>query len=209
MGLREYLTQISYLGLCPSPETAQDFLNRYERVRFSGQPVTEREFNALMLVFSELLSGMNELRPEIVAEIRAQMEDRADEAEKQEAGSLVPLNTADDSNNGDETPSASSSRSARSIVLSPITAKEAQSRDVTPFLQKRPQESEETLESVIRRSPALDDKDESAKDSADERLGKPGRSMARSVVSLPSDAGSVVWHEGYDEGSEHIQQDAG
>ncbi|KAI6817707.1 hypothetical protein KC332_g3127 [Hortaea werneckii] len=209
MGLREYLTQISYLGLSPSPETAQNFLNRYERVRFCGQPVTEREFKELMLVFSELLSGMNELRPEIVAEIRAQMENRADEAETQEAGSIVPLNTAGDSHNGDETPSTSSSRSPRSSILSPITAKEAQSRDATPFLQQRPQESEETLGSVIRRSPALDVESENTEDSASERLGKPGRSEARSVVSLPSDAGSVVWHEGYDEGSEHVVQDAG
>ncbi|RMX99998.1 hypothetical protein D0868_09244 [Hortaea werneckii] len=209
MGLREYLTQISYLGLCPSPETTQDFLNRYERARFCGQPVTEREFKEMMLVFSELLSGMNELRPEIVAEIRAQMEDRADEEEEKEAESLVPLNTAENTNNGVETPSTISSRSPRSSILSPITAKEAQSRDVTPFLQQRPQESEETLESVIRRSPALDDESESAEDSADGRLSRPGRSQSRSIVSLPSDAGSVVWHEGYDEKSDDDGQGAG
>ncbi|KAI7586544.1 hypothetical protein KC316_g5537 [Hortaea werneckii] len=209
MGLREYLTQISYLGLCPSPEITQDFLNRYERARFCGQPVTEREFKDLMLVFSELLSGMNELRPEIVAEIRAQMEDRADEEEKKEAESLVPLKAAENANSGVETPSTISSRSPRSSILSPITAKEAQSRDVTPFLQQLPQESEETLESVIRRSPALDDESESAADSEDRRLSRPGRSQARSVASLPSDAGSVVWHEGYDQKSDDDGQDAG
>lgn len=80
---------------------------------------------------------------------------------------------------------------------------------MTPFLQQRPQESEETLESVIRRSPALDDESESAEDSADGRLSRPGRPQARSVVSLPSDAGSVVWHEGYDEKSDDDGQGAG
>ena len=50
---------------------------------------------------------------------------------------------------------------------------------------------------------------ESAKDSADGRLSRPGRPQARSVVSLPSDAGSVVWHEGYDEKSDDDGQGAG
>ena len=72
MGLREYLTQLSYLGLINPPSAGQDFLTMYEKARFCGRPSSEAEFNRLMAVFAQLLEGMTELHPDIVAEIRAQ-----------------------------------------------------------------------------------------------------------------------------------------
>lgn len=72
MAMREYLTQLSYLGLIKPASAGQNFLTQYERARFSNNPITTREFNALMSAFAELLSGMTQLDRRIVDEIRLQ-----------------------------------------------------------------------------------------------------------------------------------------
>ncbi|KAF2770486.1 hypothetical protein EJ03DRAFT_257250, partial [Teratosphaeria nubilosa] len=71
-GIREYLTQLGYLGLIQPSTIAQTFLPQYERARFCGRPMSAMEFNNLMKTFSLLLSGMSQLDPEIIHQIRAQ-----------------------------------------------------------------------------------------------------------------------------------------
>ncbi|EMC97779.1 hypothetical protein BAUCODRAFT_56521, partial [Baudoinia panamericana UAMH 10762] len=70
MGMRDYLTQLSYLGLVNPPEVGTSFLQQYEHSRFCGRPTSEDEFASLMSSFSELLAGMTALNPAIVNQIR-------------------------------------------------------------------------------------------------------------------------------------------
>jgi hypothetical protein len=181
MAMREYLLQLSYLGLIKSPLAGQKFLSRYERARFSGQPTTTEEFDDLMAAFAELLSGMVALEQNIVQEIRAQTVEKSVEYQdyssalvKEEAALARPL-----------TPASSSPTSS---LMSPVTAREDRSRAVTPYLQAM--ESEESMRSVIYTSQDLND------------IRSPGRDTrvsnrdghTSSGTSVPSDAGSVLRH---------------
>lgn len=195
MGLREYLTQLSYLGLVNPPSIGHDFLALYEKARFSGRPCTELEFNHLMAVFAQLLKGIRDLHPSIVAEIRAQagsdsssstMEaDTASLAPSQATGSVLHFATPD--------PPRNMSTSTYSSGHSPVTARTAFSRAVTPYMQHDALESEESLGSVVRRPPD----DEHSTPRPQDRDGFASRSQGSSSPSLrtlDSDAGSVVRH---------------
>ncbi|KAF1813969.1 hypothetical protein P152DRAFT_433605 [Eremomyces bilateralis CBS 781.70] len=57
-GLREYLMQLEGLGVVQSFDMAEEFIGRYERARFSTIPASKDEFDELMVVFAELLNGM-------------------------------------------------------------------------------------------------------------------------------------------------------
>jgi len=196
MGLREYLTQLSYLGLINPPAIGQDFLSRYETARFSGKPSSEADFNDLMTSFSQLLEGMTELSPEIIAEIRAQTGPETDSettslAPSEATGSVLHFATP-------EPP-----RSISSSPVSPVTARTRMSRNATPYLQQMQAASVGSLGSVIRRSPEAED------------LGTPralpvqpggleranGIQRSGSLETLPSDAGSVLHYE--------VEHDAG
>jgi hypothetical protein len=72
MAMREYLTQLSYLGLIQPASVGQKFLSQYEHARFSNTPITTGEFNSLMVSFANLLAGMTALDRRIVDEIRTQ-----------------------------------------------------------------------------------------------------------------------------------------
>jgi len=63
-GLREYLTHLSLIGLINPPTLGPRFLNHYERARFSNTSITERAFRELMAIFSDILAGMTQLKPE-------------------------------------------------------------------------------------------------------------------------------------------------
>lgn len=190
MGLGEYLSQLSYLGLINPPAIGQDFLSRYEVARFSGKPSSETDFNDLMAYFSQLLEGMTELSPDIIAEIRAQTgaeieSDTTSLVPSEATGSVLHFATP-------EPP-----RSQSSSPVSPVTARTRMSRNATPYLQQMDMESEESLGSVLRRSPDEDG---------------PGTPKAMPVASnglqhgvltrrsgsldtVPSDAGSVLHHD--------------
>lgn len=190
MGLGEYLSQLSYLGLINPPAIGQDFLSRYEVARFSGKPSSETDFNDLMAYFSQLLEGMTELSPDIIAEIRAQTgaeieSDTTSLVPSEATGSVLHFVTP-------EPP-----RSQSSSPVSPVTARTRMSRNATPYLQQMDMESEESLGSVLRRSPDEDG---------------PGTPKAMPVASnglqygvltrrsgsldtVPSDAGSVLHHD--------------
>lgn len=72
MGLRDYISHLTSLDMINPPELANDFCSLYEQARFSAHPLTEPEFRNLMSIFAEILRGMTELSPEILAELYAE-----------------------------------------------------------------------------------------------------------------------------------------
>ena len=67
MGLRDYITQLTSIGIFTLPTT--DFLTIYEQARFSPQPLSEPEFRHLMAQFAELLRNIHPLSPAILASL--------------------------------------------------------------------------------------------------------------------------------------------
>lgn len=174
MGMRDYLTQLGYLGLINPPAAGQTFLRQYENARFCGRPISEAEFGDLMASFSVLLSGMIELQPAIIEQIRAQT---ADNASVSDAASTAPSQAGSTIHHRKSpTPLPPSPGSG---MMSPVTAREAPSRITTPYLQ---QEMAGSSTSVIVRTPM-----------AYAEPTSPGNEDAESA-SLPSDTGSVVIH---------------
>lgn len=187
MGLREYLTQLSYLGLVNPPSVAHDFLAMYEKARFSGRPCSEQDFNELMATFARLLEGIDSLSPEIVAEIRAQAGSDDSSTISADTTSIAPSETAGSVLHF-ATPDRPRTASSESSIPSPVTARTAFSRAVTPYMHQSGLESEQSLSSVVRR-PAAD-----AGDAPEARsnTGFQARGDAPSLRTLPSDAGSVL-----------------
>ena len=175
MGMREYLTQLSYLGLINPPEVGQSFLHQYEYARFNGLPITDVQFKSLMATFAELLSGMTGIQQEIVDQIRAQAGDRS-----------VVLEVDEQSPDEPQIPYYPP-RSRDSSIISPVTARTAPSRNLTPYLQPDTA-SEESVGSVIHQTPVDDDKLV-----AGGRARSPSLSSS-SLESTQSDSGSVVRH---------------
>lgn len=67
MGLREYLTLLTDLGvLAPLPLTAE-FLSKYEAARFAARPLSNDQFRHLMHLFAEILRHMHPLSPAALA----------------------------------------------------------------------------------------------------------------------------------------------
>ncbi|MCJ1374986.1 hypothetical protein MMC20_006219 [Loxospora ochrophaea] len=75
MGLRDYFSHLSSLGVIGSPAPSTQFLALYERARFSDCALPERDFRTLMSLFADILRGMTELDPALVASLRAAEED--------------------------------------------------------------------------------------------------------------------------------------
>ena len=69
MGLREYISHLTSLGVLVPPNLGLSFLALYEKARFSGQPLDEMEFRTLMGIFAEMLRGMKELDASIATEL--------------------------------------------------------------------------------------------------------------------------------------------
>jgi hypothetical protein len=181
MGMREYLTQLSYLQLINPPEVGQSFLLQYERTRFHGHPTTEAEFKALMTSFADLLSGMTKLQPEILDQIREQA--RQDKESSMDTEDINP-----ELLRGDELPiSIQEPQSPVSSLISPVTARTAPSRSITPYMQQNAP-SEESLGSVLRQPSAnLEGTQDATEDQACIK-------DTASLDSLPSEPGSVVIH---------------
>lgn len=179
MGMRDYLTQLSYLGLVNPPEIGQSFLNQYENARFNGLPISEPEFKSLMAAFAELLSGMTNLDPEIINQIRTQTGNKSSAMDTEEQSPDVPaigLRLLD----------SSSPHSPNSSIISPVTARTAPSRNLTPYLQQEVA-SEDSLSSVIRQTP-----EEDGPESPQEQMRRSQDSS--SLESVQSDSGSVLRH---------------
>ncbi|MCJ1428993.1 hypothetical protein MMC29_006906 [Sticta canariensis] len=82
MGLRDYVSHLVSLAMIHPPTLGVSFLALYEKARFSGRPLDEVEFRALMHVFAEILRGMTVLSLDIVAELRA--EEKEEEGKEEE-----------------------------------------------------------------------------------------------------------------------------
>jgi hypothetical protein len=125
-----------------------------------------------MAAFAELLGGMTELSPEIVEQIREQARDKASllgmDEEQAEKGQV----------NAPQLSSSPPPRTPDSSINSPVTARTAPSRSVTPYVYQNT-ESEESLGSVIHQR-----QDTAVDASAD----------SNSLSSFSTDAGSVVRH---------------
>ncbi|KAK8038507.1 sucrase ferredoxin domain-containing protein [Apiospora rasikravindrae] len=63
MGLRDYVLHLTSLGVIPSTQTVSDFLDAYERGRFSPKPMSNAAFRNLMHLFAEVLRNMQPLDP--------------------------------------------------------------------------------------------------------------------------------------------------
>jgi len=197
-GMRDYITQLSYLGLINPPEVAQAFLRQHEHARFCGRPCTEDEFADLMATFSELLAGMTELDPAIIEQIRAQTADDAS------------ILKADAPRMGDPAQSGTTSpiqaHSPASSLMSPVTAREMASRDVTPFVSHTA--SRDATPFMSHTDPSFESlgdgsvihHDPSGMDAGVEGYGRCNGSSSSlesaSMVSFESDAGSVIHHTG-------------
>lgn len=183
MGMRDYLTQLSLLGLINPPTLGQAFLRHYERARFCGFPISENEFDVLMQNFAELLSGMTELQPAIVEQIRTQAAERHRELEVSEV-SLPKIGRVSNY----ATPSPSPQSPLVSDMFSPKTACEDMSRNVTPYLRQQQPPSIESFSSVIHRTPTETSlrRDDTSLDSSS--------LDSTSLASFPSDANSVLMH---------------
>ncbi|KAL8933378.1 MAG: hypothetical protein Q9211_005814 [Gyalolechia sp. 1 TL-2023] len=74
MGLRDYFSRLTALGMIEQPEPSSSFLVLYEQARFSGDQLAERDFRHLMGMFADILRGMKALDTEFVAQLRADNE---------------------------------------------------------------------------------------------------------------------------------------
>ena len=69
MGLRDYLSHLTSIGMINPPTLGETFLDLYERARFSPQPLTEPDFRKLMDIFASILRGMKELDMTVLADL--------------------------------------------------------------------------------------------------------------------------------------------
>lgn len=190
MALRDYLTQLGYLGLVQPPSLGQNFVSQYEKARFGFLPVSVDGFDKLMTTFAQLLAGMTTLNPDIVHEIRAQTNDDA-------AVLDVPVLSLTEQER-DDSAAVSSARtwSPQSSLRGSVTARE----DITPafaspyLMESAP--SQESFGSVLWRSP----------DSRENPSPHGGTQesiytmQTPSATSFPSETGSVLIHDREDTG---------
>ncbi|MCJ1393234.1 hypothetical protein MMC18_006106 [Xylographa bjoerkii] len=98
MGLRDYIAHLSSLSLIQPPALGPLFLAGYEHARFSDNPLPEMQFRQLMSIFADILRGMKELDPAIVADLHAEEEShsrRDSETESETSVEACSLNSTD------------------------------------------------------------------------------------------------------------------
>ncbi|MCJ1354229.1 MAG: hypothetical protein MMC33_004216 [Icmadophila ericetorum] len=78
MGLRDYFSHLTSIGMINPPTLGKEFLDLYEFARFSTRALTEPDFRKLMDIFASILRGMKELDPAIVADIRVELNEGED-----------------------------------------------------------------------------------------------------------------------------------
>ncbi|OTA96315.1 hypothetical protein M434DRAFT_46989, partial [Hypoxylon sp. CO27-5] len=61
MTMRDYVVHLISVGVLPSSQEASEFLDSYERARFSTRPLSNANFRQLMHLFAELLRSMRPL----------------------------------------------------------------------------------------------------------------------------------------------------
>lgn len=150
-----------------------------------------------MAIFAQLLEGMTELHPDIVAEIRAQAssEDSSSTLDADEVSLAVSETTGSVLHFATPDPPRPATSSSSSSARSPVTARTAFSRAVTPYMQSSGLASEESFNSVVRR-PAVEDGeiDTPPRIGRDIYAAADMPSHSPSLRSLDSDVGSVLHH---------------
>ncbi|KAI0398749.1 hypothetical protein F4802DRAFT_592157 [Xylaria palmicola] len=66
MTMRSYIGHLTELDVLPASQNLVRFLDLYERVRFSGRPMSSASFRRLMHLFAELLRAMRPLHPSLL-----------------------------------------------------------------------------------------------------------------------------------------------
>ncbi|KAG9774446.1 hypothetical protein KCU88_g5419, partial [Aureobasidium melanogenum] len=66
MGMRQYLRHLIERDVVPDTALTVAFLAAYERARFSSQPLTDEDFQALMRMFAELLRNMRPVNVDLL-----------------------------------------------------------------------------------------------------------------------------------------------
>jgi len=66
MTMRAYITHLTSLDVMSTSQNLVRFLDLYERVRFSGRPMSNSTFRKLMHLFAELLRAMRPLSPSVL-----------------------------------------------------------------------------------------------------------------------------------------------
>ncbi|KAL2427523.1 hypothetical protein ABEF91_001002 [Exophiala dermatitidis] len=66
MGMRQYLRHLIERDVVPDTALTAAFLAAYERARFSSQPLTDEDFQALMRMFAELLRNMRPVNVDLL-----------------------------------------------------------------------------------------------------------------------------------------------
>ncbi|KAI1187762.1 hypothetical protein F5B17DRAFT_398253 [Nemania serpens] len=70
MTMRDYIAHLTELDVLPASRDLVRFLDLYERVRFSGRPMSNATFRGLMHLFAELLRAMRPLDSSILYDPR-------------------------------------------------------------------------------------------------------------------------------------------
>ncbi|KAI0099318.1 hypothetical protein GGR51DRAFT_535660 [Nemania sp. FL0031] len=70
MTMRSYVAHLTELYVLPASQDLVHFLDLYERVRFSGRPMSNATFRKLMHLFAELLRAMRPLNPTMLYDLR-------------------------------------------------------------------------------------------------------------------------------------------
>ncbi|KAK3371189.1 hypothetical protein B0T24DRAFT_530803 [Lasiosphaeria ovina] len=112
LGLREYLTHLTELGvLAPLPLNG-DFLAKYESARFSARPLTIEQFRNLMHLFADILRNMYPLSPAALA--------RYDDSDGDDSSALESDIDNDAPRGGSSSSGSSSSSSTAQSIRSQI-----------------------------------------------------------------------------------------
>ncbi|KAI1424842.1 hypothetical protein F5Y12DRAFT_750475 [Xylaria sp. FL1777] len=68
MTMRSYIAHLTSLDVLRGSQDLVRFVDSYERVRFSGRPMSNATFRSLMHLFAELLRAMQPLNPNILSD---------------------------------------------------------------------------------------------------------------------------------------------
>lgn len=110
MGLRDYITHLTSLDVIHPPQLGGDFLELYEKARFSANPLEESDFRKLMHVFAEILRGMTVPGMDIIAALHE---------EEDEQYYHNPPTSNDDDDDDDRGSSSTSGNSTQTVAYTP------------------------------------------------------------------------------------------
>jgi hypothetical protein len=103
-GLRDYISHLTILSLINPPELGPEFVEQYERARFSDIPLTEPEFRTLMSIFANILHGMTHLPASIIADLHANSSSDSYPTDESDTESSVDARSISTTNTVEHTP---------------------------------------------------------------------------------------------------------